>query len=89
MAYAINTKYEMKAKVQTIAGAKVINHRGFVDAAKWLQQRIDFLLRVCKFDDYQVTVIGNVYRLNAWRKADKPGTRGKLQTITHVVTLVD
>jgi len=89
MAYTINTKYEMKAKVQTIIGEKVRNHRGFVDAAKWIDERINFLLNIYKFDDYKVTVTGNVYRLVAWRKAGKPGTNGKAMDVTHVVTVVE
>lgn len=90
MAYTINTKYEMKAKVQTIMeNGKVINHRGFVDAAKWIDGKINFLLTVYKFDDYKVTVTGNVYRLVAWRNAGKPGTNGKAMSVTHVVTVVE
>ena len=89
MAYTINTKYEMKAKVQTIIGGKVRNHRGFVDAAKWIDERINFLLTIYKFDDYKVAVTGNVYRLVAWRKAGKPGTNGKAMDVTHVVTVVE
>ena len=80
----------MKAKVQTItADGKIINHRGFVDAAEWIDSKINFLLNIYKFDDYKVTITGNVYRLSAWRKAGKPGTNGKAMTVTHIVTLVD
>lgn len=80
----------MKAKVQTITDAgKVINHRGFVDAATWIDGKINFLLTVYKFDDYKVTVTGNVYRLVAWRNAGKPGTNGKAMSVTHVVTVVE
>lgn len=90
MKHTINTKYEMKAKVQTITDTgKVINHRGFVDAATWIDGKINFLMTVCKFDDYKVTVTGNVYRLVAWRKAGKPGTRGKAMNVTHIVTVVE
>lgn len=90
MEYTINTKYEMKAKVSTLKdNGKVINHRGFVDAAKWIDERINFLLTVYKFDDYKVTVTGNVYRLVAWRNAGKPGTNGKAMSVTHVVTVVE
>ena len=79
----------MKAKVQTITNGKVINHRGFVDAAVWIDGKINFLMNVYKFDDYKVTVTGNIYRLCAWRKAGKPGTNGKAMQVTHIVTLVD
>lgn len=79
----------MKAKVQTIIGGKVRNHRGFVDAAKWIDERINFLLTICKFDDYKVAVIGNEYRLVAWRRAGKPGTNGKAMDVTHIVTIVE
>ncbi len=80
----------MKAKVQTIMeNGKVINHRGFVDAAKWIDGKINFLLTVYKFDDYDLTHIDNVYILRAWRKAGKPGTRGKAMKVTHVVTVVE
>lgn len=79
----------MKAKVQTITGNKVINHRGFVDAATWISGKIDFLMNIYKFDDYKVTVTGNVYRLVAWRKAGKPGTNGKAMDVTHIVTVVE
>lgn len=90
MKYTINTKYEMKAKVQTIMGnGKVINHRGFVDAAKWIDGKIDFLMKIYKFDDYKVTVTGNEYRLVAWRKEGKPGTNGKAMNVTHIVTVVE
>lgn len=89
MAYVINTKYAMKAKVQTINNGKVINHRGFVDAAKWIDERITFLMSIYKFDDYNLSVTGNVYVLSAWRKGGKPGTNGKEMNVTHFVTLVD
>ena len=79
----------MKAKVQTIIGGKVRNHRGFVDAAQWINERINFLMNIYKFDDYNVSVSGNVYVLTAYRKAGKPGTRGKAMNVTHVITLVD
>lgn len=86
----INTKYAMKAKVSTLMdNGKVINHRGFVDAAKWIDERINFLLTIYKFDDYKVTVTGNVYRLVAWRNAGKPGTNGKAMSVTHVITVVE
>ena len=80
----------MKAKVQTILeNGKVINHRGFVDAETWIDGKINFLLNVYKFDDYELTVTETGYRLNAWRKAGKPGTNGKAMTITHVITVVE
>lgn len=80
----------MKAKVSTLMdNGKVINHRGFVDAAKWIDERINFLLTIYKFDDYKVTVTGNVYRLVAWRNAGKPGTNGKAMSVTHVITVVE
>ena len=80
----------MKAKVQTLTdNGKVINHRGFVDAETWLPGKIDFLMRIYKFDDYELTRNGNVFTLRAWRRAGKPGTRGGAMNVTHVVTLVD
>lgn len=79
----------MKAKVQTIVGGKVINHRGFVDAETWISGKIDFLMTIYKFDDYELTRDGNVYTLRAWRKAGKPGTRGKAMNVTHVITVVE
>lgn len=82
--------HAMKAKVATLMdNGKVINHRGFVDAAKWIDERINFLLTIYKFDDYKVTVTGNVYRLVAWRNAGKPGTNGKAMSVTHVITVVE
>ena len=89
MAYVIKTNYAMKAKVQTIVGGKVINHRGFVDAETWIPGKIDFLMKIYKFDDYELTRNGDVFTLRAWRKAGKPGTRGKAMNVTHVITLVD
>ena len=89
MAYVIKTNYAMKAKVQTLVGDKVINHRGFVDAETWISGKIDFLMNIYKFDDYELTRNGNVFTLRAWRKAGKPGTRGKAMNVTHVITLVD
>ena len=80
----------MKAKVQTILGnGKVINHRGYVDAPKWIDEKINFLLSIYKFDDYMVFVEGKVYRLCAWRKAGKPGTNGREMNVTHIVTVVE
>ena len=80
----------MKAKVQTLTdNGKVINHRGFVDAETWLPGKINNLMNIYKFDDYELTRDGNVFTLRAWRRAGKPGTRGKAMKITHVVTLVD
>lgn len=89
MAYVIKTNYAMKAKVQTLVGDKVINHRGFVDAETWIFGKIDFLMNIYKFDDYELTRNGDVFTLRAWRKAGKPGTRGKAMNVTHVITLVD
>lgn len=89
MAYFIKTKYAMKAKVQTIVGGKVINHRGFVDAETWISGKIDFLMKIYKFDDYELTRNGDVFTLHAWRKAGKPGTRGKAMDVTHIVTVVE
>lgn len=89
MAYVIKTNYAMKAKVQTLVGDKVINHRGFVDAETWIPGKIDFLMNIYKFDDYELTRDGDVFTLRAWRKAGKPGTRGKAMNVTHVITLVD
>lgn len=89
MAYVIKTNYAMKAKVQTLVGDKVINHRGFVDAETWISGKIDFLMNIYKFDDYELTRDGDVFTLRAWRKAGKPGTRGKAMNVTHVITLVD
>lgn len=89
MAYVIKTNYAMKAKVQTLVGDKVINHRGFVDAETWIPGKIDFLMNIYKFDDYELTRNGDVFTLRAWRKAGKPGTRGKAMNVTHVITLVD
>ena len=89
MAYVIKTNYAMKAKVQTLIGDKVINHRGFVDAETWIPGKIDFLMNIYKFDDYELTRNGDVFTLRAWRKAGKPGTRGKAMDVTHVITLVD
>ena len=89
MAYVIKTNYAMKAKVQTLVGDKVINHRGFVDAETWIPGKIDFLMDIYKFDDYELTRDGDVFTLRAWRKAGKPGTRGKAMNVTHVITLVD
>lgn len=89
MAYVIKTNYAMKAKVQTLVGDKVINHRGFVDAETWISGKIDFLMNIYKFDDYELTRNGDVFTLRAWRKAGKPGTRGKAMNVTHVITLVD
>ena len=80
----------MKAKVQTLTeNGKVINHRGFVDAETWLSGKINFLMNIYKFDDYELTRDGDVFTLRAWRRAGKPGTRGKAMNVTHVVTLVD
>lgn len=78
----------MKAKVQSIIGDKVINHRGFVDAETWLPEYIDFLLNVYKFDDYELTRDGDVFTLHAWRKAGKAGTRGKAMDIKKIITIV-
>lgn len=90
MAYVIKTNYAMKAKVQTLTeNGKVINHRGFVDAETWLSGKINFLMNIYKFDDYELTRDGDVFTLRAWRRAGKPGTRGKAMNVTHVVTLVD
>lgn len=90
MAYTVKTNYAMKAKVQTLKeNGQVINHRGFVDAEYWLTQRVVFIMDICKFDDYELTRDGDVFTLRAWRRAGKPGTRGKAMKITHVVTLVD
>ena len=89
MAYTINTKYEMKAKVQTIIGGKVRNHRGFVDAETWISGKIDFLMNIYKFDSCDVERNGNVYIVRCHRDAGKAGTRGKEMNVTHVVTLVD
>lgn len=89
MAYVIKTQYAMKAKVQTIVGGKVINHRGFVDAETWISGKIDFLMKIYKFDDYELTRNGDVFTLHAWRKAGKPGTRGKAMDVTHIVTVVE
>ena len=89
MAYVIKTNYAMKAKVQTLVGDKVINHRGFVDAETWISGKIDFLMNIYKFDDYELTRDGDVFTLRAWRKAGKPGTRGNAMNVTHVITLVD
>lgn len=89
MAYVIKTNYAMKAKVQTIVGGKVINHRGFVDAETWISGKIDFLMKIYKFDDYELTRNGDVFTLHAWRKAGKPGTRGKAMDVTHIVTVVE
>ena len=89
MAYVITTHYEMKAKVQTIYNGKKRNHRGFVDAAKWIDERIKFLMEICKFDDYNVSSTGKEYRLTAWRGAGKRGTNGKPMNVEHIVTLVD
>ena len=89
MAYVIKTNYAMKAKVQTLVGDKVIKHRGFVDAETWISGKIDFLMNIYKFDDYELTRNGDVFTLRAWRKAGKPGTRGKAMNVTHVITLVD
>lgn len=79
----------MKAKVQTLVGDKVINHRGFVDAETWISGKIDFLMNIYKFDDYELTRNGDVFTLHAWRKAGKPGTRGKAMDVTHIVTVVE
>ena len=79
----------MKAKVQTIVGGKVINHRGFVDAETWISGKIDFLMKIYKVDDYELTRNGDVFTLHAWRKAGKPGTRGKAMDVTHIVTVVE
>ena len=80
----------MKAKVQTLTdNGKVINHRGFVDAETWLPGKINNLMNIYKFGDYELTRDGNVFTLRAWRRAGKPGTRGKAMNVTHVVTLVD
>lgn len=79
----------MKAKVQTIVGGKFINHRGFVDAETWISGKIDFLMKIYKFDDYELTRNGDVFTLHAWRKAGKPGTRGKAMDVTHIVTVVE
>ena len=89
MAYVIKTNYAMKAKVQTLVGDKVINHRGFVDAETWISGKIDFLMNIYKFDDYELTRNGDVFTLHAWRKAGKPGTRGKAMDVTHIVTVVE
>ena len=80
----------MKARVQTITkNGKVINHRGFVDAAQWIDGKINFLLTICKFDDYELTRNGDVFTLRAWRKAGKPGTKGKAMEVTHIITVVE
>lgn len=80
----------MKAKVQTILeNGKIRNHRGFVDAETWIPGKIDFLMNIYKFDDYTVERNGNVYTIRAWRKAGKPGTRGKAMNVTHIVTVVE
>lgn len=80
----------MKAKVATLMdNGKVINHRGFVDAETWISARINFLMTIYKFDDYDLTRDGNVFTLRAWRKAGKPGTRGKAMNVTYVVTVVE
>ena len=79
----------MKAKVQTITGNKVINHRGFVDAETWIPGKIDFLMDIYKFDDYELTRNGDVFTLRAWRKAGKPGTKGKAMEVTHIITVVE
>ena len=80
----------MKAKVSTLMdNGKVINHRGFVDAETWIAGKINFLMTIYKFDDYELTRTGNVFTLRAWRKAGKPGTRGKAMNVTHVVTVVE
>lgn len=89
MAYAINTKYAMKAKVQTIRNGKVVNHRGFVDAETWIANKIDFLMGIYKFDDYNLDRNGDVFTLRAWRQAGKPGTRGKAMEVTYVITIVE
>lgn len=90
MKYTVNTKYEMKAKVQTIcADGKVINHRGFVDAETWISGKIDFLMKIYKFDSCDVERNGNVFIVRCHRDAGKAGTRGKEMNVTHVVTLVD
>lgn len=89
MSYTIKTSYAMKAKVQTIVKGKVINHRGFVDAETWIPGKIDFLMTVYKFDDYELTRSGNVFTLRAWRKAGKPGTRGEAMEVIHIVTVVE
>ena len=89
MAYTIKTNYAMKAKVQTIIGDKVINHRGFVDAETWLPGYIDFLMKIYKFDDYELTRNENVFTLHAWRKAGKPGTRGKAMDVKKILTVVE
>lgn len=89
MAYTIKTRYAKKAKVQTITGNKVINHRGFVDAETWIPGKIDFLMNIYKFDDYELTRNGDVFTLHAWRKAGKPGTKGKAMEVTHIITVVE
>lgn len=89
MAYTIKTHYAKKAKVQTITGNKVINHRGFVDAETWIPGKIDFLMNIYKFDDYELTRNGDVFTLRAWRKAGKPGTKGKAMEVTHIITVVE
>ena len=90
MAYVINTKYAMKAKVQTLyPNGKVVNHRGFVDAETWIPGKVDFLMNIYKFDTCDVERTGNVFTIRCHRNAGKPGTRGGAMDITHVVTLVD
>ncbi len=80
----------MKAKVSTLMeNGKVINHRGFVDAETWIPGKINFLMTVYKFDDYELTRNGDVFTLRAWRNAGKPGTRGKAMSVTHVITVVE
>ena len=89
MAYVINTKYAMKAKVQTIMGNKVINHRGFVDAETWIPGKIDFLKNVYKFDTCDVERNENVFTIRCHRDAGKPGTKGKAMDVTHIVTVIE
>lgn len=79
----------MKAKVQTITGGKIRNHRGFVNEETWIPERITFLLDICKCDSYELTRNENVFTLKAWRREGKPGTRGKAIEVTHIITVVE
>lgn len=76
----------MKAKVQTIIDGKVRNHRGFFDAKTWINQRIIFLMDICRCDGYKLTQNGDVFTLKAWRKA---GKRGKAIDVTHIITVIE
>ena len=79
---------EKPARLESLENGRLVQHKGLVDADKWIEAKTNFLRDIYHFVSFRHGMFGDTIVFSAWRPAGYPRANCKERAITFFLKLV-